>query len=191
MSFVVEGLEGNEIIGAIPDTAKGGISFAGTGARLVIGSNVSFGNVRLHLESNSLIIIGNNCDIEGAVISDEECSIFVGEQTRIAGTARLYASEARRIIIGKRCVILGARFRTSDSHSVIDLDTQVRINKAADIVVQDDVFIDRHSHFYKGSNVGTGSYVAIGSIVTRKFANNSYIEGRPASVVHHHITWQS
>lgn len=191
MSFVVEGLEGNEVIGTIPDAAKGSISFVGNGARLVIGANVSFNNVRLHLESDSLIIIGNGCEIEGAIISDENCSIFIGEQTRILGTARLYASEACRIFVGKGCVIHGARFRTSDSHSVIDLESQARINKAADIIVQDNVFVDRHSHFYKGSNVGAGSYVAIGSIVTRKFANNSYIEGRPASVVHHHITWSS
>ena len=115
----------------------------------------------------------------------------MGEQSRIIGPARLYASEERRIFIGKRCVIHGARFRTSDSHSVIDLDSQTRINKAADIIVQDEVFVDRHCHFYKGTNVGTGSYIAIGSIVTRKFANNSYIEGRPAAVVHHHVTWQS
>lgn len=191
MSFIVEGLEGNEIIGQIPDAAKGGISFVGTGARLVIGTNVSFNNARMHLESNSLIIIGNSCEIEGAVITDENCSIFIAEQTRILGTARLYASEACRIFVGKGCVIHGARFRTSDSHSVIDLESQARINKAADIIVQDNVFVDRHSHFYKGSNVGAGSYVAIGSIVTRKFANNSYIEGRPASVVNHHITWSS
>lgn len=191
MSFMVEGLECNEIIGEIPDAAKGGISFVGSGARLVIGTNVSFNNVRLHLESNSLIIIGNSCEIEGAVITDENCSIFIGEHSQIVGPARLYASEERRIIIGKRCVIHAARFRTSDSHSVIDLDSQTRINKAADIVVQDEVFVDRHCHFYKGSNVGAGSYIAIGSIVTRKFANNSYIEGRPAAVVHHHITWRS
>ena len=191
MSFTVEGLAGNEIIGTIPDSAKGGIAFVGSGARLVIGANVSLSNVRLHLESNSLIIIGNGCEIEGAIITDENCSIFIAEQSRIIGPARLYASEDCDIHIGKRCVIHGARFRTSDSHSVLDLETRTRINKASNIVVQDDVFVDRHCHFYKGTNVGAGSYVAIGSIVTRKFANNSYIEGRPAAVVRHHIAWQS
>lgn len=190
MSLVVEGLQHNEIIGVLPENAQGSITFVGKGARLVLGSDIKLESVRIHLDADSVIIIGNKCEIEGTLITDKNCSIFIGESSRLLAATRVFASEERQIKIGKRCVINSARFRTSDSHSVIDLNSQTRINKPQNIVIEEDVFVDRHCYFYKGSHVGAGSYVAIGSIVTRHFANNSYIEGRPASVVKEHVSWQ-
>lgn len=189
MSFTVTGLEKNEIIGNIPENARGSLSFAAENATLIIGANVDFVNVDIYLKANSTIMIANNCSLEGALVTMENCFLRIGESCQIVGRSRLNADEGKSITIGKRCIIHAARFRTSDSHSVIDVQTQQRINQAKNIELGDDVFVDRHCFFYKGANIGAGSYVSIGSIVTRVLPANSLIAGQPAQAVRENVAW--
>ena len=87
-------------------------------------------------------------------------------------------------------MLADARFRTSDQHSVIDLNTNKRINWPADIVVEDRVWFAENTYVYKGSRIGAGSIVGARSTVSASLPGNSLCLGTPAKAVRSNVSWK-
>ena len=95
--------------------------------------------------------------------------------------------------LGDNCLLSwGIKARTSDGHSIIDLDTNKAINLPKPIYINNNVWICEDVMIMKGSSIPSGTIIASGSIVTKKFDDdcaNSIIGGVPAKVIKCNVTW--
>lgn len=78
-------------------------------------------------------------------------------------------------------------------HPIYDIDSGVRINPSADIVVGRHVWIAQGALILKGSVIPDDSIVAARSLVTsslRSDESNCLIAGAPARVIGTRVTWE-
>ncbi len=148
------------------------IKMTGSGHRLTIGENAYLLGSRLCFEDNN-------------------CLISIGAGTVVYNSAHMGASEEGTIItIGDRCCISAqADIRTTDSHSVIDIRTQKRVNPPGDVIIGKHVFIGERATVLKGVTVGDGSMIGIASLVTKDIPPYCVVAGFPAKIIRKNATW--
>lgn len=143
--------------------------------------------------SNNTIIIGHHVVMERCVLSVEnDCNIIqVGDNTWMNPNVELAAIEGTSIIIGKNCMFSSnIVFRTGDSHSVVDYNSGLRVNKSLDIFIGNHVWIGNDVKVLKGGRISNDSVVSTGAIVTNhSYEPYSVLAGIPAKVVKTGITW--
>lgn len=183
---------GNEVIGDLP-VADGTscVVFNGTGHKLIFGSNVRLATCRIQFNGvNSVISFGASSKVRGAFIAQESGNIYIGEKNSFSSKeARFHACEKTLIQTGIDCLFAGVRIRSSDMHSIIDLDTGKRINPAADVIIGDHVWLAEAVRIFKGVQIGTGSIVGATSVVVKSLPGNSLCVGSPAKAVKSNISW--
>jgi acetyltransferase-like isoleucine patch superfamily enzyme len=190
MTIEIVGMEGNSVIGEPASSIKSSIIFKGTGNILIIKNDVKFNNLKINfLANNSRIEIASSCQLKGALIVVGGGHIYIGSRTKFNKPCRVHAGEGRTISIGSNCLLANVRFRTSDSHSIIDLNSQLRINPGADIKVGDRVWIAEDVSIYKGVTIGSGSIVGSHAVVVRDVPENSLAVGIPARTVKRNVSW--
>lgn len=170
------------------------LNISGTGNRIFVGRNVFFNGLTVNINSNhNHIHIGDGCHLAGTIIMKivDGNRIVFGNGTTIGG-ASIICGEGRSVTCGEDCMLAwGIEIRTTDSHALFDLDTNARLNDAADIVIGDHVWISAHSIILKGSEIGSGSVVALRSLVSGKFPEkNAVIAGLPAKIIKHGVRWE-
>jgi acetyltransferase-like isoleucine patch superfamily enzyme len=167
----------------------------GKNNEVVIGKNTRLKNVKIEVTgNNNTITIGENVAFYEAgtfLISGDNCHITIGNKVTV-GSASFHAGEGNtNISVGEDCMLSrDIKFATSDFHSIIDITTNTRINKAADVFVGNHVWIGNSVIMYKGSHVSDNSVVGIKAFVNKKFMEpNSLLAGQPAKIVKTDITW--
>ncbi|WP_240619933.1 acyltransferase [Cupriavidus neocaledonicus] len=170
------------------------IVVAGNNNKIIVGQGVSLVNVRMQLLSNGNIVeIGSGCRITASIIMKlvDNNSITIGAGTTIGG-CNFICGEGTAIAIGNDCMLAwNLEVRTTDSHAIIDVASGERINCAADIVIEDHVWVGAHATILKGAHVGRDSVVSIRSVVTDKFHESGLvIGGAPARKLRSGINWQ-
>lgn len=94
---------------------------------------VVFTNVTIQSVGNgNTIKIGRNCNIKGELLVAHTSLIVIAKRVKFNAACRIHAAEGKKIMIGDDCLFANVRFRTSDSYSMLDLDTQQRLNLAED-----------------------------------------------------------
>ena len=78
---------------------------------------------------------------------------------------------------------------TSDMHSILDLETNQRINPARDISIGDKVWIGQRAMILKGAKIGRGSVIGASAIVSGEVPENCVAAGNPARVIRQKISW--
>lgn len=159
-----------------------------------IGKNTFIKDTRFYLRGNNhKIVIEDNCYIGmGELwIEDHHGSISIGSNTTIE-QANLAVTEPFSIIeIRKNCMLShNIEVRTGDSHSIIDLTSGERINKAANVIIHEHVWIGAHAKILKGVIIGPNSIIGIASLVTKNIQANSIAAGIPAKVIKTNINWK-
>lgn len=81
--------------------------------------------------------------------------------------------------------------RTSDAHSIIDLNTGERLNPAKDVKIGNHVWIAPNSRIMKGSIIEDGSIIGSNTMVTKRIPSNVLAVGMPARIVRDNIKWSS
>lgn len=109
------------------------------------------------------IVLGDDCGLTGAVIV-AETGVTVGDRVLIGGNAQIVDTDFHP---------LHAEVRQQDMNA----GTTRRIR------IGDDVFIGMNSIILKGVNVGTGSVVGAGSVVSQDVPPKTIVAGNPARVV--------
>lgn len=138
------------------------------------------------------LFFDKNCKYKGGSLhfEDYDCSIKLGENTTVE-SAHIAATEpGKHILIGKDCMLsTDITFRTGDSHSIIDVATNKRINYAQNIEVGNHVWIGANVTILKGVKIGNNSIISSGAIVTNEVSENSISGGVPAKIIKTGINW--
>jgi acetyltransferase-like isoleucine patch superfamily enzyme len=151
----------------------------------LLGRRVSFGRNfrvlaggRLQVRGPGRVVIGDDVTIAMTVTpwtDTAEALITIGNRVTLSGTR--FGCQ-RSIQIGDRCLIGDCRMMDSDYHGT---DPRARnLYEVAPIRVGENVWITMQCVVLKGVTIGSGSTVAIGSVVTRDLPENSVCGGNPA-----------
>ncbi len=146
------------------------------GSRIVIGHGLG---LRSSVRSNPL---GANHPVilctwtAGAVIE-------IGDNFAMTGGTICAADRIRignHVTVGANTTIIDTDFHPVDYS---ERRTHPSIGKTAPIEIEDNVFIGMNCLILKGVNIGSGSVVGAGSVVTGDVLENSVVGGNPAMVI--------
>jgi acetyltransferase-like isoleucine patch superfamily enzyme len=141
----------------------------------------------LNLENNSKLIINGEVIIspgvrvlvrKQAVLELE--SVFINSDTSIVC--------CKHVKIGKNTTIgCNVEILDSDFHRLIREDFEM----SKPIIIGSNVWIGSKAIILKGVNIGSGSVVACGAIVTKNVPENTLVAGVPAKVIKKDIHWEA
>lgn len=188
----IKGEKGNEISGVPVREYLTAINFRGAGNKIILAGNVGLLKVTINFEGdNGTLIVGQGAVLRGKIRVDESSTIVIGDGTRFNKPCQFLTGEGRSIIIGRGCLLANVSIRTSDQHSIFDLETRNRINPAADVVIEDHVWIAEEVSIYKGVRIGSGSIVGAHAVVVKDLPRNSLCVGIPAKPVKSNVAWHA
>jgi len=170
------------------------IDIIGDGNKIEIMEGCFLNSVTFRIRGNNhRILINNHCNLSGGKIwiEDSNCSLIIGERSTFGEVHLALTEPGSQIKIGRDCMFASdIDVRTGDSHSIISLERNERINYAKDISIGDHVWIAAHCYLLKGTSIPENSVVAIGSIVTRSYKTKGIIiGGNPSTQLKEGITW--
>jgi len=152
-------------------------------------------NVVFYIRGNGhRILIKSGCRFNrgGSIwFEDNDCSLSIGENSTFEDVHLAITEPNSKMTIGRDCMFAyDIDVRTGDSHSIISIDSNERINYAEDISIGDHVWVAAHCTLLKGSTIPDDSVVATGSVVTKQYTSKGIIiAGNPAKKVKNGITW--
>lgn len=166
----------------------------GSNNSIVIGDGARISGLRIRMRGdNHQLTIGSGCRFhQGGVLwfEDSNCSLSIGDNTSVVEACIAVTEPYSRIDIGKDCLLAyDIDIRCGDSHSIIDLASNTRVNLAKDIKIDNHVWIAAHVQILKGVTIGSSSVIGAGSVVTKSLASNVVAAGVPAKVIREGITW--
>jgi len=165
-------------------------------------SDVIIENCNENFMDNIHITCGNNCKVHlhGINALNSALVIFmlddaildIGPKQLMNGKVEIFLHEKSKIQIGENCLWATTRIWSSDMHKIYDLDSNIRLNHAEDIIIGDNVWFGEDSLILKGSIILSGCIIAAKSVVTKSTAThkNSVIAGNPARIVKTNVKWE-
>jgi acetyltransferase-like isoleucine patch superfamily enzyme len=124
-------------------------------------------------------------------IEDCGCIIEIGRQSTFEDTHIAATEPNSTVVVGQDCMFAyDVDVRTGDSHSIIDLSTNRRVNYAQNIRIGDHVWVGPHCSILKGVEVRKNCVLATRSVLTKTFDREGVIlGGSPAKILKENITW--
>lgn len=185
---------------------------------IVIDESTSFTTSRIHIKGNNNEVIINKANSITNLfinIKGNDKKFFVAETSKNINNLKFTSirGDSQKLEIGKdfscggleiqmndgveSCAIgdgclfsWGIKMRTSDGHSIIDLDTGRPVNYPKDIVIGNHVWVGEDVKFLKGSSIPNNCVVGAYSVVTKEFENEfCVIAGFPAKVIKTNVNW--
>ncbi len=170
------------------------------------------------LGKNSSLIINNPKKINKLhVLLGNNCNINIGDNIKIVNNVFIWAvADNSTLLIGKDCILVdlnvslkdepnlsitigdkcmtssGVSIRSSDGHTIYDINTNNVLNKPYNITIDNHVWLGRNVEILKNSHISENCIVGMGSIVTKKFEDkNCVLVGRPAKIVRRNVNWST
>lgn len=92
--------------------------------------------------------------------------------------------------IGDDCLFSsGITIRTTDHHSIIDLDSWEVINRPADVTFGKHIWVGQDCLILKGAEIGDGSIIGARSLVIRSIPSCELWGGSPARMIRRNVSW--
>lgn len=156
--------------------------------RIKVGNNCLVGdNCLIDAKGESGgIIIGNNVQVaRGALLRSKGGLIEIGDGSTVGSYCHIssVATEVKlgqNVIMASYCYIIGGGGYGYDRLD-IPIKDQVKFGKG--IVIEDDVWLGAGVYVIDGCNIGTGSAIGAGSVVTKGIPEYSIAVGVPAKVI--------
>lgn len=147
------------------------------GARTVIDDHVV---LDAKGRDNQGIVLGEDAYIgRGAILSCKEGSIHLGDFCNISANCTLLSETDIRL--GKYCFLAGNCYLVAGgNHGFADLETPIMFQPSAGkggIEIGDDVWLAAGVMVLDGANIGRGSVVGAGSVVTAPLPEYSFARG--------------
>lgn len=148
--------------------------------------------LNLYMEKDSLLSLGYNgkLTIDSMYLSRySKVCVYTGQ----ADIGHVYIGQNSiihiysKLHIGNECWISwNVSILDGDGHNLKHKDFD---NKPEPIIINDKVWIGNNSVILKGVEIGEGSVVGSGSVVTRSVPPNCLVVGNPARIIKENITW--
>lgn len=195
---IAEGFDDDNEIhtdGALSDLPRmkfrrhGPLALVVKGCRFHVHSSAT-GNVSFFAgQHNAVVKIGPNTRLNTDIRLWRSARVVIGAHTTI-NQARL-VSDNSDIHIGNDCMFSDdILIQSADQHGLIDLDSMEFSNAhRRKIVIGDHVWVGRRSVVMPDVEVGHGSVIGTGSIVTKSAGDCCYLVGVPARAVRERASW--
>ena len=160
-----------------------------------LGVGVKLNGVKIYIRgTNHKIILGDNVRVSKGIfcMEDNDCLIQIGNNTTIESAQFACTEPFSSINVGDDCMFShDIELRTGDSHSILDLNTQDRLNFAKNINIENRVWIGAHVKILKGVEIQSDVVVGLGSIVlgSKILKKNTIYSGVPAKCLKQDIFW--
>lgn len=191
--------EGNFIdINPECEFAQSRIIIRGSGNRITISKNVVYSKLVINLKGNNKeVFISESTkkahNLKITSIRGDNQKVFIGKNFSCGGIEIQMNDGDENFTIGEDCLFSwGIKVRTSDGHSVVDLETNKAINLPKDVFISNKVWVGEDVRFLKGARIPENSVVGAGAVVTKCFTDDdscSVIGGFPAKVLKRGVTW--
>lgn len=189
--------EGNEVIideGCIFKSSR--LIVKGKGNVLKISKSLLYKSLIINVNGNNKKIVINESgkkinNLKIVSIRGDGQVVEIGADFGCGGLEIQMNDGDECLTIGNDCLLSwGIKMRTSDGHSVIDLETDKAINLPRDVSVGNHVWIGEDVKMLKGSIIPDNTVIGSFSIVTKAFTKeNTVIAGCPAKVVKENVNW--
>jgi len=188
---VINNGKANIVEGEVPSSLT--IKFFGSNCKLYIGENARLSGVVEFHDDEQLVSFGGDHIGAGTAfiyLKGKRCRALIGRGLKINNTFWANLAEDDGLLeIGDECLFGSAKFRTSDSHKIFDIDSGERINRQQPIRVGHRVWISEDVLVLKGADIGGGSIIGARSIVTGVVAENCLAAGSPLRVLKTNVRW--
>lgn len=167
------------------------VAFHGVGNALFLdqGSQLR-GHIQFHGSNGSARFArSGRLDISATIYDDSR--LDWGPDCTAYGV-RVWVHGARKMTVGAGCLFSeNIQIRTSDHHSIIDLQTGLLLNEAADVAIGDRVWISEGARIGKGVTIGAGSIIAGSAFVVSDVPAAELWGGVPAKRLKAGVSWTS
>lgn len=137
---------------------------------------------------------GSNLRVDGRVQIMRASSIVIGYNAKLSVGAGTFFNDGSSVIcasattIGPGCAISwGVRILDTDIHKLV---RDGHATQHAPVRIGRDCWIGTNALVMKGADLGDGSVVAAGAVVTAKVPPRSLVAGVPARVMRENVTWE-
>lgn len=132
---------------------------------------------KVRLFNSSVTIFRNNCKLivgRGRTIvsntefwlQDDNSTIIIGEDFTMEG-GHIAATEGKSIMVGNDCMFSGdVEIRNGDSHSILDVKTGERLNRAHPVMIGNHVWLTAHVRVLKRTVIPSHCIIGNSSVVT-------------------------
>lgn len=155
-----------------------------------IRSRVAMHSVRA--ADRTRLLIGRAVQIEegSAIFEADDTRIEIHHATTIVNASFYAAERDTSIVVHERCLFSwNIDVRSSDWHSVYERNSGERINYPKSVTIGPRTWVGSDVRILKGVEVGEGSVIGVGSIVTKSVPAYCAVAGNPARVVRENICW--
>ena len=123
-------------------------------------------------------------------LQDDNSTIIIGEDFTMEG-GHIAATEGESITVGNDCMFSGdVEIRNGDSHSVLDVKTGERLNRARPITIGSHVWLTAHVRVLKGTLIPSCSIIGNSSVVTSQLEKtNALYSGIPCRLLKEDVNW--
>lgn len=170
-------------------------------AKIKLGGRLTFGNsnktgaivsrvpINFFIGKNATIEVEHSVSIGPGVniIVKDNAHLRIGEGTYF--TSDLHIEVMNTIIIGNNCAISWGVTIIDDNHHQVLPPAPIN-HTSKQVIIGNHVWIGCNVTILGGSQIGSDSIVAAGSVVKGNFPDNVLIGGNPAKVLKENINWK-
>jgi len=149
-------------------------------------------NCFINIEGNNHIIVlrkGAGVSSLNVTMRGNEGLFYYGENCTSNRTDCLIHGNVVLYIGDDSMMAVNSVIRTYDSHAIIDLASSEQINKNQSVFIKKHVWLAQNSIVMPGVEIGSGSIVGAGAIVTKNVKNNILVAGIPARPIKTGVSW--
>jgi acetyltransferase-like isoleucine patch superfamily enzyme len=142
--------------------------------------------------SGNFLYISPRASLPTSMIAIGSGLVYVGHHVRSAGQTIINVRNSGSVILNHDILISnGCRIMSDDCHSIIDIQTQKRINPfGGAVTIQKHVWLGLQSTIMGNSIIGQDNIIGERAFVRNTYSQqNSILAGVPAKVIRTGVTW--